>query len=442
MHHPWYLYAVLLGAAASMAAEPYSAAPPGLAPSSAPLPAATAPETAPPAPLPESLTSFDPLSVELLWQEHRWRLMAGSQLLKDFGRREAEGRQALRLIRELHLTQQGTVGRPLPILEYWLSDGQAPCGSPTGVRLLTFDVPTLRVEQIQAQWCLRDQHRVLFNFGLRRVDAEEALAVVRKYEFSRLALVGQAIPSMYVFLRSPADQLTTAQGPARPHTLRDDDKPHPSSAPSSPYPAVGAIVTPAIPPLQGSHHPGPRQPLGREGVQLTSHRPGQPVSQGTELPGMDEQEECLPFDWRQVQIRQEEDGWKLMIGGTVLANLGPSEEDARLAFAAVRHYRFSEQYRVGRPRPSFSYYLCNGQPPHGVMFGLRSQAFEPETLSVEQIGYNWAICSGNQVLIQLGSRAEESRRLLEVIQRLKLDRLCCIGEPLQEGGMTFLAKSR
>src|SRR5262249_10144550 len=71
-----------------------------------------------PAPQPDSLWTFDWNQADVQWTEGRWLLTAGKVVLKDFGRHETEAREALRLVRELHLTQLGTLGTPQPIAEY------------------------------------------------------------------------------------------------------------------------------------------------------------------------------------------------------------------------------------------------------------------------------------------------------------------------------------
>ena len=70
--------------------------------------------------------------------------LEGDQECVEKMRREFEARQALRLIRELHLTQRGTVGGPDPIMEYWLADGQAPQGLVSGLRTVPLDPAGLR----------------------------------------------------------------------------------------------------------------------------------------------------------------------------------------------------------------------------------------------------------------------------------------------------------
>src|SRR5947209_6541690 len=77
--------------------------------------------TAPPArDVSERLVSFDCDRTEVAWAEQHWQLQAAGILLKDFGRREHEARQALRLVRQLRLNQYGAIGSPSPALEYWL----------------------------------------------------------------------------------------------------------------------------------------------------------------------------------------------------------------------------------------------------------------------------------------------------------------------------------
>jgi hypothetical protein len=153
--------------------------------------------------LAESVRPFNTSAVRLEWNNRRWQLVADGVMLKDFGVREQEARQALRLVQDLHLNQYGTVGSPSPVMEYWLSDGRAPQGLAGGLRALPLDPTGLRVEQIQGQWCLRDSQRVLFNFGQRADDARQALAVVRKYGFTQVGVIGQGITSMFVFTARP-----------------------------------------------------------------------------------------------------------------------------------------------------------------------------------------------------------------------------------------------
>ena len=60
-----------------------------------------------------------------------------------------------------------------------------------------------------------------------------------------------------------------------------------------------------------------------------------------------------------MDLRQENGEWRLTAVGTVLASFGGDQYSARLALSAVRHYRFSERWRLGE---GFTYFLSAGQP--------------------------------------------------------------------------------
>ncbi len=399
---------------------------------------------------PENLVSFDNLRVDLSWANNHWQLKSGDVVLKDFGRRELEAHQALRLIRELHLTQRGTIGSPNPVMEYWLCGGRAPQGLTPGLRTVALDPSSLRVEQDQGQWVLRDPRRVLFNFGRSEAEARQAQALIQKYGFSQLALIGQAAPTMMVFLSQPTDRLATQTLPNGASLSPPASQPHGPTAPTPDVMAkltggVNTLVTPTVPPLRETAHQaqGPRSPLGgipAHDLQLAHHTL---LSPEKTIPGLGELSNKVPFDWRQVKLIQEGASWKLKVYGHQLADFGPDHVSAQRAFDTVRYYRFSEQCFVGGPQPCFSYYLVNGGAPQGSpsWYGTQAQAFQPEKLQVKQIGPRWAIVTSDQPLIQLNDKPEEAKQLLEVIQRNRFDRLCRIG-PDDEHSLTYFVRSR
>src|SRR5262249_44121115 len=98
----WLLAAVVLCAGRILAQTTTN--PPGTRNATAP------PGTAAPAMVrPERLVTFDYQQAELRWIDQHWQLVAGGVWLKDFGRREADARAALRTIQSLRLTQRGTI---------------------------------------------------------------------------------------------------------------------------------------------------------------------------------------------------------------------------------------------------------------------------------------------------------------------------------------------
>jgi hypothetical protein len=397
--------------------------PTAVAPSRAFTPLATAPASTDTPP--EHLTAFENGRARVDWSSDGWRLTAGAVTLKDFGRRESDARQALRLIRELRLNQHGAIGGQAPSLEYWLADGQPPHGPATGLHTLPIDAASLRVEQTQTQWVLRDNQRVLFNFGNEQSDARQALAVIRKYGFTEVGAVNPAAPSMVIFFARP-DAVSTAKPTAarqtRPTAAPDKPAPDPLSPAGrllAEHPGVVASspVAPAVPPL--------RQ-VGLSGNSLSA---------SSQTP------DRTPFDWRQVQLRKEDGGWKLAAGSCVLADFGADEHAARLGLSAMQYYRFTERRQVGGGSARFTYFLVGGQPPRGAMFGVDGQPFQLNRLQIRQMEGRWTVCDGDRPLVEMGDKAEEANQVLDLIRRQQADRLCRLGAA-DGRGMTFLVRSR
>jgi hypothetical protein len=446
--------AVLLGilATSAQAQTPGPAAKPGSPPVSPSSPPA-APAKEPPAAQPtENLRPFDPHEVRLAWNNRRWQLVHRGEVLKDFGGNDQEARQALRLIQELHLNQHATLGAPQPVLEYWLSDGKPPRGGGhRGLRTVPLDPASLRVEQVEGQWILRDTTRVFFNFNQGADEARQALAVLRKYHFDQIGVVGHLNP-MYVPLaaahaespalsNSPRHLLTppfsraarnaeAGKSPAQAEASgwRQPPVPTPQQAANVPRPSpvVAGLLNPAVPPLPGPDKP--RQPAWQTRPVAPEAPPAPPAS------------ERIAFDWRQARLRQHDGQWKLMAGATVLGNFGQQVQEGQRALAALRYYRFTEQVRLGGPEPYLTYYVANRTTPLGVMFGLQGERVQPDKVELRHSDVGYAIYEGQRVLFRLRDREDEARKLLETIKAEKCDRVCRIGEPGKEP-MTLLLRT-
>jgi hypothetical protein len=337
-------------------------------------------------PSPEKTITFNTEQAELRWQDNRWQLVAGTAFLKDFGRQEAEGRQVLRVIRDLHLNTLTTLGSPRPIMEYWLSQGQAPRGIVTGLRTLPIDDASLKAEQVQGQWCVHDATRILFNFGPQADACRQAAEAIQRYGFTQVAYVGQAAPVMLVFLAN-----STAAAPKTAPVTAAAGRQQPGHAPAAAPQQTGGVVQASL-----------------------------------RLPGT-EAADRVAIDARQVQVRHDGIDWKLAMGNHVIANFGPNQADAQLAQAALRYYRCSEQVFVGNPKPLFSYFLSGGMAPHGTAYAYNAITFHPEALQVRQLGTDYVLHDGAQVVMSFGGRAAEARQTLEAIQRYKFDRLATFG---------------
>ncbi len=373
------------------------------------------------------MLDFDPQKANVVWENRTWRLMAGDITLKDFGRNEAEARQALRVVRELNLTQHGSLPGGV---EYWLNHGHAPEeGAAAGLRSLPLDRQTIKADNLHGQWVLRDQQRVLFNFGPEGAEnARHALAVVQKYGFTKVGLIGGVAPTMLVFLGqgagavAPVQHLVTAppQSPApgpTPPTLPAPGSPAAHLLEHNPSAQANLPVVAAIPPLRDSS--------GVVGSSVAGS-----AGDGTDV----------KFDWRQVIARHDPNGWKVAAGTMEFANLGPSEWDAQRAVQAFQHYHFTELVRFGPPADGANYYLVNGMPPKGVLFGLPNETFRPTDVAVRQVGDRYVVCAGDRPLVRCGTNPEEARHLVDAIHQHGFDHICHLGNA-EAPGMNFFVRS-
>jgi hypothetical protein len=435
-------------------------------------------------PILENLRTFDPATAQLLWHHRNWQIVANGEVLKDFGTREVEARQALRLIQSLGLNQYATIGSSGPVLEYWLVNGQAPTASSTvwghHSRTVHLQPESLHVENVQGQWCVRNARQVLFNFGPSADDARQALSVLHKYHFTQLDVLGQGMPSMLVFATQAATDIpllpsnqhlvgpghSTGQSINTPHFSRAKGPPeiNQAQATENGNPTKGApaaqvpLVLPAtgirgaqpavqqqtglLRPGEGPANPGNQQPGGWRAPPHFGHETHTAGVAGLSGQGAAQGVQRIPFDWRQVQLRQDNLEWKLQAGSLVLANFGRNDHDARLALSAIRHYRFTEQWRMEGQQSGFNWFTANTQAPLGLMFGLNARALQPDQLAVRQVAGRYALCQNDQVVVPLGERQEQAKALLDAIQRNKFDRLCQLGNAEAGEGVAFLVKSR
>jgi hypothetical protein len=403
----------------------------------------------PPVVLDEELTHFDDRMAELQWNGGRWQLWSGGQLLKDFGRRESDGRLALSVVREMHLTQHGTVGSPRAIMEYWLSDGRVPTESVPGLRTIPVDRSTLRTEAVQGYWCVRDDRNTFFNFGCHKDEAERSLAIMKRHAFDRVGLIGQATPAMLVFLGSPPGitstplhapplprgRVMTAQG--MENTSRAFGELQPSAFQHS-----NMHLTPNSTSKPGQltdkeNRPNTATGSDLAGAAMSFNRQLAPPS--AHSPDLKSIAERVPLDFRQTRLSRDAEGWKLYCGNYVVGSFGADENQAKLADMAFRTSRFTEQCVIGHPKPAFAYFLVNGKPPHELPLGAHGISFRPDDLSVRQVNGEWIVGDLIGPLFHFGNREVEAKETLKAIQYHHFDKYCRLG--VGDQAMMILART-
>jgi hypothetical protein len=346
-----------------------------------------------------------------------WQLWMGQKMLRDFGMgdtSENNARDAARVYRDIRPTEWATIGSPRPVVEYGLINGRPPMApgmpgaasddrgrafpaggssgpliSGAGAKaIIPIDLKTVRVEAVRGVWCVRDNNNLLFNFGTNKADAEQAHAVVQRYGFNRIGVVGAPTPVMhYLFATTDA----------------------------APAPSAGPLAQAALQAqIDG---------LSRVGI---------PVG-GVGFVG-----EMFRFDPRKLEVRKDGGEWQIVSGTELIGRFGPSEFSARDALRAIQDSRFNEFCMVGSA--GLTFFLVDGKAPTRVPYHVQGRRFDPNGLRVAKQGEKWAVTENNRHLLDCAS-AEEGETLIRVLKHFQFDQLCHLG-PSARVGVSFFAKGR
>jgi hypothetical protein len=307
-----------------------------------------------------------------------WQLWSGQTKLRDFGENRNAAYDARKLIAELRLTERGAIGTPEPVMEYWLSGGQPPPLPASSRNVVPFEPKRVRVMDDNGVFYVGDDHRRLFNFGPYQEDAQQALQVIRKFEFNELGFVGSPEPGMTYMLKN--------ENPSLLHM-------------SSPSQMKDAELVPQL---------APRYPL--------------------DLPILGRVGERRPFDPLRIDIRKGGDGWHLVSGPHDFGSAGNTEYQARTAMQIAQRYPLTEYVRLGRS--DFGFYLSHGQAPRGAPLGVRRSPFEPRALAAKQTGNAWVVADHRQTLGTFAT-ADEANLAIKVIQHYGFNCLCEAGTSLR-----------
>jgi cathepsin L len=149
----------------------------------------------------EDCISFDYQKAAVSKVQGRWKIVVGNMWLMDFGDKEKEARQALKIIQGHHLNKQCFVGRPGPSMEYYLVSDKSPTGTLAGEDCVSFNPANIDVNKIEGRWKINDGPHWIADFGDKEGEAWLSLTLIKKYGFNRNCYVGRPGPSMTYFRR-------------------------------------------------------------------------------------------------------------------------------------------------------------------------------------------------------------------------------------------------
>jgi hypothetical protein len=156
--------------------------------------------TAQPSMVKEDCVSFNPATTTVQQIQGRWKVVDGSHWLFDFGNNKDEADKTLAIIKHYRMNRSCFVGRPHPSFSYMLVSGASPAGAFSGEDCVSFNPATITVQQIKGDWKVVDGKHWMFSFGDNKEEAEQTLAIIKKYGFTQSCFVGRPGPS-FTYMR-------------------------------------------------------------------------------------------------------------------------------------------------------------------------------------------------------------------------------------------------
>gem|GEM_PF-1327062 len=369
-----------------------------------------------PLPFPEQKTPISVMDVQVKRVMGGWQVWAGQKALRDLGENEMNARDIVRVFRDLRPTEWVTIGGVKPVVEYGLTNGRpalaaappdgktdpngnanpnqgssnGPIVTGAGAKFIQpIDLQTARIEPIRGVWCIRDDNNILFNFGTDKASAEQTIAVIRKYGFNRVGIVGSPNQPAMSYLFTSLDTNAAKFG-------------------------------------------GGQLFLNAQVDALT--RTGIPV------PGVGYTGEMVKIDPQKVEARKNGTEWVVASGSEILGHFGQTEWAARDAARTIRDSRFTEYCKLGGPS-DISFFLNDGKAPTRAPFSARERDFDLNSLKVQQINGKWTVTEGGRYLFVVGG-PQEGETVIRVLQAYGFNQIAHLTAGGSKGGITFLVKNR
>jgi hypothetical protein len=127
---------------------------------------------------------------ELHREGSSWKLRIGSEVLADFGSRETEAREALRIVQHYRFTERCLIGASATPFAFYLVNGQAPHGMAFGISNTSFAPDRLVVRQMDGKWLICDGQRPIVRGGDSEADAKQILKAIQRYRFDNWCEIG------------------------------------------------------------------------------------------------------------------------------------------------------------------------------------------------------------------------------------------------------------
>ena len=141
------------------------------------------------------------------------------------------------------------------------------------------------------------------------------------------------------------------------------------------------------------------------------------------------QEDCIPFNPANIEVKLIGGRWKIVEGNHWIFDFDTKKDEAYRSFDIIRHYGMNSTCYVGRPNPSFTYLLVSGSAPRGPFPGEDAVSFNPNTIEVKEFGGRWKIVDGNHWMFDFGANKAEALTAYNIIRKYGFRYSCFVGRP-------------
>lgn len=140
-------------------------------------------------------------------------------------------------------------------------------------------------------------------------------------------------------------------------------------------------------------------------------------------------EDCIPFDYHKARVQKINNRWKITVGNMWLLDFETKQAEAEKVLRIIKRFRMNKQCFVGRPHPSFEYYLNNNKAPSGSVPGEDCVNFNLNNIQVKKIQNSWKIVDGSHWMFDFGNKEQEARKSFAVIKKYRFSQSCFVGRP-------------
>jgi hypothetical protein len=131
------------------------------------------------------MIKIDPRKVEARKDGFEWVVASGSEVLGRFGPTEWAAREAARTVQDGRFTEYCRLGGTSGVT-FFLRDGKAPTRAPFNAHGRSFDLTSLKVQEVNGKWAVTEGSRPLFDVSGPQ-EGEIVVRVLKAYGFDQLA---------------------------------------------------------------------------------------------------------------------------------------------------------------------------------------------------------------------------------------------------------------